>query len=324
MDSPTVSRLYELTVGAASAHRAGRMREHAGDEGLAQRRQQVWAPASGANRLRARPATARHGSACRCPAGRQRAWASSRTPCRAARPALRGQLEQHQVVAALAHLGMAEVQLVLAMRVLVVDLQHLQRRRPPVPSEAHAGSRPGAAGPAGRSWACRAGPAGRPGASPGRRGAAGRTRARCRSRAASRVRPAAPPGAPQHLARAGVEGRPSTKPSPTMRATPGSQGRARRVPASPRAWYSERGPQRGRPVPRSTGRQSRHRRTAPRASWPSGSSLPLATPCDVGELHQQAVHACGLQRGDPCVEVVVHAGSIRSQVVLSSVTLSKA
>ena len=39
---------------------------------------------------------------------------------------LRGQLEQHQVVGTGQRLVEAEVQLVLAVRVLVVDLQHVQ------------------------------------------------------------------------------------------------------------------------------------------------------------------------------------------------------
>ena len=75
-----------------------------------------------------------------------------------------------------------------------------------------------------------------------------------------------------------------------MRATPGIQGSTRSVAGSPTAWYSARGPQRGRPVPQIDGPA----KPAPSVSVLEAlqrDELALGRAVQVGELHQQRVHA---------------------------------
>jgi hypothetical protein len=189
---------------------------------------------------------------------------------------------------------MQEVELVLAVRIFVVDLQHVSRR-PAGPRELMQEARAGAAATSGRSWAWPGDRARRQGARDHRALQQEELRLDAHhqpaaSRRQARELPLAAPGAGRRR-RVGRRRnrRRSGAPRPATRAAAGR--RRRRHGRSTRS-AARCGAGRCR---RCWARRSLLRRSAPRPAGAAARSLPLATPSQVGELHEQRVHAARAQ-----------------------------
>ena len=211
---------------------------------------------------------------------------------------LRGQLEQHQVVGAGQRVVVAEVELVLAVRVFVVDLERRRARRRSAPS---------------RSCVQEVALARQALQVVGRLVEPVAVHRPARGRWPSRLQQEelgldAGPQRPAALGQAAIwrrstwrgqasKGSPATKPShDDARVARHPRQGARGAGVAAAVVLGARARCAAGRCPRSTGRQSPRHRAAPRRAWASGTQLALGHAVQVGELREQRVHALGGER----------------------------